>query len=96
MRTRNAKLITQFEDGNVSKIKTSTLFPEKWTDNEVISAVKKTGDSTALATRESDGASLFQATVHGVKIEVIKIGDNVTAVYPCGRGCTSPKSFRGK
>ncbi|WP_201511865.1 EndoU domain-containing protein [Psychrobacter alimentarius] len=94
--TRNAKLITQFEDGNVSKIKTSTLFPEKWTDNEIISAVKKTGDSTALATRASDGTSLFQSTVNGVKVEVIKIGDNVTAGYPCGRGCTSPASFGGK
>ena len=93
--TRNAKLIAQFEDGNISKIKNSTLFPERWTDADVISAVKQTGNSTPLATRASDGASLFQSTVDGVKVEVIKIGNNVTAGYPCGRGCTSADAFGG-
>jgi filamentous hemagglutinin len=90
--TRNAKLVAQFTDGNVSKIKTSTLFPASWTDAQTMSAVRATGNGPALATR-SDGASLHQTTVNGVKVEVIKVGDRVTAGYPCGRGCTDPTKF---
>lgn len=71
--TRNAKLVMQFTDGNVSKIKTSTLFPASWTDAQTTSAVRATGNRPALATR-SDGASLHQTTVNGVKVEVIKVG----------------------
>ncbi|MBN0989738.1 EndoU domain-containing protein [Amphritea pacifica] len=93
--TRNVKLITQFEDGNVSRIKSSTLFPESWSDADVMSAVNHTGSTTPLAIRASDGASLYQSTVNGVKVEVIKVGDNVTAAYPCGRGCTDPSAFGG-
>ncbi|MEJ2046483.1 MAG: EndoU domain-containing protein, partial [Reinekea sp.] len=93
--TRNVKLITQYDDGNVSKIKNSTLFPANWSDDAVISAVTKTGSGEPLAIRASDGASLYQATIDGVKVEVIKVGDNVTAGYPCGRGCTDPLAFGG-
>ncbi len=57
-----------------------------------MSAVRATGNGPALATR-SDGASLHQTTVNGVKVEVIKVGDRVTAGYPCGRGCTDPTKF---
>ncbi|ASE18962.1 hypothetical protein D3X12_12565 [Pseudomonas protegens] len=88
--TRNTKLVTQFADGNVSKIKTSTLFPSSWTDTQTMSAVWATGNSPALAPR-SDGVSLRQTTVNGV--EVIKVGDRVTASYPCGRDCTDPTKF---
>jgi hypothetical protein len=91
--TRNAKLITQFDDGNISRIKNSTLFPESWSDADVISAVTQTGNGVPLAARASDGAALYQATINGVKVEVIKVGDNVIAGYPCGRGCTNPSSF---
>jgi filamentous hemagglutinin len=90
--TRNAKLVTQFSDGNLSSIKSSTLFPESWTSNQTMSAVKQVGDLPPVATR-ADGATLYQSTVNGVKIEVIKVGNNVTAAYPCGRGCTSPTTF---
>jgi hypothetical protein len=90
--TRNAKLLTQFPDGNLSKIKTSTLFPEGWTSTQSIHAIKQTGDSVPVATRV-DGATLHQSTVNGVKIEVIKVGNDVTAAYPCGKGCTSPSTF---
>ena len=48
--TRNVKLITQFEDGNVSRIKSSTLFPENWGDADVMSAVNYTGSTAPLAT----------------------------------------------
>jgi hypothetical protein len=88
-------LITQFNDGNVSRIKNSTLFPESWSDADILSAVKQTGNGSPIATRASDGASLYQSTVNGVDIEVIKVGDNITAGYPCGRGCTDPSVFGG-
>ncbi|SFU80309.1 filamentous hemagglutinin [Polaromonas sp. YR568] len=81
--TRNAKLVTQFSDGNLSNIKTSTLFPEGWTRAESIGAVKQVGDMLPVATR-ADGATLYQSTINGVKIEVIKVGSNVTAGYPVG------------
>lgn len=91
--TRNVKLLTQFDDGNVSRIKTSTLFPESWTNEQVINAIKQTGGMSPVATRASDDAALYQSTVNGVKVEVIKIGDRVTAGYPCGKGCTNPANF---
>lgn len=90
--TRNAKLVAQFTDVNISKIKTSTLFPASWSDAQTMSAVRATGNGPALATR-ADGASLHQTTVNGVKVEVIKVGERVTAGYPCGRGCTDPTKF---
>jgi filamentous hemagglutinin len=90
--TRNVKLVTQFSDGNLSNIKSSTLFPENWTSNQTMSAVKQVGDLPPVATR-ADGVTLYQSTVNGVKIEVIKVGNNVIAAYPCGRGCTSPTTF---
>ncbi|HGM5550813.1 TPA: hemagglutinin repeat-containing protein [Pseudomonas putida] len=93
--TKTVKFVTQFADGDLSKIKTSTLFPDSWTDSQAINAVKLVGDTKPVATRTSDGASLFQSTVNGVKVEVIKIGDNVTAGYPCGRACSTAQSFMG-
>lgn len=93
--SRKAKLITQFPDGNTSRIKTSTLFPEGWSDSKTISAVQDTGNSRPVATRAPDGASLHQSTVDGVKVEVIKVGDNVTAGYPCGAGCIESTIFSG-
>ncbi|MES2833012.1 MAG: hemagglutinin repeat-containing protein [Pseudomonadota bacterium] len=90
--TRNAKLVTQFSDGNVSNIKTSTLFPENWTSSQSIGAVRQVGDMLPVATR-ADGAALYQSTVNGVKIEVIKIGNDVTAGYPVGSRGFQTKSY---
>jgi hypothetical protein len=81
--TRNVKLVTQFNDGNLSKIKSSTLFPENWTSNQTMNAVKQVGDLPPVAMR-ADGAALYQSTVNGVQIEVIKVGNTVTAGYPVG------------
>ena len=93
--TRTVKLLTQFDDGNLSRIKTSTLFPDGWTSSQIIEAVKLTGDTTRIAIRP-DGATLHQTLINGIKVEVIKIGNKVTAAYPCGRGCTSVSAFTGK
>lgn len=90
--TRNAKLLTQFSDGNVSNIKTSTLFPENWTPSQSIGAVKQVGDMVPVATR-ADGAALYQSTVNGVQIEVIKVGSNVTAGYPVGSRGFQTKTY---
>ena len=90
--TRNAKLLTQFSDGNVSNIKSSTLFPEHWTPSQSIGAVKQVGDLVPVATR-ADGAALYQSTVNGVQIEVIKVGNNVTAGYPVGSRGFQTKTY---
>ncbi len=94
--SRQVKFATQFEDGTLSNIKKSTLFSESWTDAQTINAVKLVGGTKPVATRTSDGASLYQSTVNGVKVEVVKVGDNVTAGYPCGAGCASAQSFMGQ
>ena len=83
--TRNVKLLKGFSDGNVSRLKSSTLFPEGWSRQQTLDAVQQVGDSPALALRTSDNATLHQGVVNGVEIEVIKVGDNVTAGYPTGR-----------
>ena len=90
--TRNAKLLTQFSDGNVSNIKSSTLFPEHWTPSQSIGAVKQVGDLVPVATR-ADGAALYQSTVNEVQIEVIKVGNNVTAGYPVGSRGFQTKTY---
>lgn len=81
--TRYVKLLTQFDDGKLSKIKTSTLFPDNWTSKQTLDAIKQVGNSPPLAIRV-DGASLHQSSVNGVKIEVIKVGENVVSGYPAG------------
>lgn len=91
--TQNVKFVTQLPSGDVSNVKTSTLFPSDWANTQTMSAVRQVADTAPLATRASDGASLYQGTVNGVKVEVIKVGNNVTAAYPCGKGCTDPKGF---
>ncbi len=83
--TRNVKLVKGFNDGNISRLKSSTLFPEGWTRQQTLDAVQHVGDSPPLALRPSDNATLHQGIVNGVEIEVIKVGDNVTAGYPTGR-----------
>jgi uncharacterized Zn-binding protein involved in type VI secretion len=83
--TRNVKLIKGFSDGNISRMKSSTLFPEGWSRQQTMNAVQQVADSPPLALRPSDNATLHQGIVNGVEIEVIKVGDNVTAGYPTGR-----------
>nr|WP_277395793.1 PAAR domain-containing protein [Aggregatibacter actinomycetemcomitans] len=82
--TKVKKFVTQFPDGNLSKIKKSTTFPEGWSDTQIIDGIKATGDSTPIGTRPRDGATLHRKTVDGVQIEVIKIGDDVVSGYPTG------------
>jgi len=87
--TTNVKYVKSFPDGNISKIKNNnTLFPDTWSDREIINAIKIVGDTPPIATRSRDGATLHRTTVNGVQIEVIKIGSDVISGYPTGGGVT--------
>lgn len=80
--TKRVKYTTQFEDGNLAKIKTSTLFPDKWSDNAIIDSINIVGDTPSIGMR--DGVSLHRSTVNGVEIEVMKQGNTVISGSPTG------------
>ncbi|WP_339221905.1 EndoU domain-containing protein [Paenibacillus sp. FSL W7-1332] len=84
--TKDIKFYTQFPDGKISNVKSSTIFPDSWTDTEVINAVKEVGDKPSIGTRvDIEGVkTLHTGTVNGVKIDVIKMGDDVISAYPVG------------
>lgn len=92
--TRLVKFIKQFSDGSVSRMKKSTLFPDGWTDDDIISSVKKVASGKPVASRASDGASLYISEIKGVKIELITDRYNkITAAYPSGGSPTNPLTF---
>lgn len=80
--TRKVRFTTQFLDGNLSKIKTSTLFPESWTEEQILNSITNVGNAPAISTRLRDGATRHRAIVNGVEIDAIKAGENVTSGYP--------------
>lgn len=82
--TQKVKFVTQYADGNLSNIKTSTLFPDSWSNEKIINSIKMVGDSSPIGVRTSDGAMLYRDIIDGVQIEVIKVGDTVTSGYPTG------------
>ncbi|ELX8379593.1 EndoU domain-containing protein [Providencia vermicola] len=65
-------------------MKTSTLFPESWSDKNIIDSVKKIGNSTAIGQRSSTGETLHRGTINGIEIDVIKKRNQLTAGYPVG------------
>ena len=92
--TSKIKFIKQFSDGNISKIKNSTIFPNTWSDNKIIKSIKKVGDGNPIGHRARDGTNIYRDTVDGVQIEVIKIGKDVISGYPTGGGITGlPSGF---
>ena len=82
--TQKVKFVTQYADGNLSNIKTSTLFLDCWSNEKIINSIKTVGDSSPIGVRTSDGAMLHRDIIDGVQIEVIKVGDTVTSGYPTG------------
>ncbi len=80
--TKLVKYTTQFPDGNLAKIKTSTLFPDSWTNKEIIESIKSVGDTPAIGVR--DNLTLHRGIINGVEIDVIKDGSIVTSGYPTG------------
>lgn len=82
--TKNVVFTKQFPDGSIYKLKKSTLFPESWSDDQILKNIIEVGNTPALSTRLRDGATWHRATINGVEIDVIKIGDKVTSGYPTG------------
>ncbi|EKY4026216.1 EndoU domain-containing protein, partial [Listeria innocua] len=82
--TKVIKFTKQFPDGNISKIKTSTIFPEDWSDKDIIDSILKVSNSTAVGQRKIDGLTLHRGKVDGVEIDVIKKGNEIISGYPVG------------
>ncbi|QHP82556.1 hypothetical protein EO763_04185 [Pectobacterium odoriferum] len=82
--TKLIKYTTKFTDGNLAKIKTSTVFPDSWSDANIIDSIRKVGDSSAIGQRLSTGETLHRGTINGVEIDVIIKGNEITAGYPVG------------
>ncbi|WP_201262226.1 EndoU domain-containing protein [Lysinibacillus mangiferihumi] len=83
--TKDIKNITQFPDGNLSKIKNSTIFPEGWSDIKILDSITDIGNSPPISIRGRDGATFHRGIIDGVEIDVIKIGDTVVSGYPTGQ-----------
>ena len=83
--TKVIKYIKDFGDGSISKIKKSTIFPDSWSETEILSAINKTGNSPIIAIRARDGATFHRQIINGVEIDVIKINNEVVSGYPTGR-----------
>lgn len=85
--TKFVQFYHQFPDGTLAKLKKSTVFPDSWKDETIISSIKKISDTPAVGSRTSDGGTtttLHSGTVDGVQIDVIKEGNSITAGYPVG------------
>lgn len=83
--TKDIKYTTQFPDGNLAKIKNSTIFPDGWSDTTILDSISEIGSSTPVSIRGRDGATLHRGVINGVEIDVIKIGDKVISGYPTGQ-----------
>lgn len=92
--TKNIKFIKDLRDGNISKIKKSTVFPDSWNDSKIIDSIKNVGDSPTVSVRQRDGATWHRQIIDGVEIDVIKLGDNVVSGYPTGKiNAPKPSGF---
>ena len=84
--TTEIRYVKELEDGTISSIKRSTIFPDTWNDSKIMGSINKVGATEPIGYRSRDGATLFRTKIDGVEIEVIKIGDKVTSAYPTGGG----------
>jgi hypothetical protein len=73
----------------LSNVKKPTIFPSTWSDTAILDAIKRVGGMPAIARRAADGTTFHRAIVNGVEIEVVKIGNKVTAAYPTGGNPTN-------
>lgn len=93
--TKNIKFTTQFPDGNLAKIKSSTVFPDGWTDKKIVESIQKVGNSDAISIRTRDGATWHRGIVDGVEIDVLKNGNEVISGYPTGtKNALPPSGFK--
>ena len=94
-KTKNIKFVKDLQDGNISKIKRSTVFPDSWSNSKIIQSIKQVGDSPVRSVRERDGATWHRQIIDGVEIDVIKLGDDVISGYPTGKtGAPNPSGFK--
>ena len=89
--TKNVQFTKDLSDGNISKLKKSTLFPDSWSETKIIDSVKKVGDSPAISTRLRDGATWHRQIIDGVEIDVMKLGVDERTEEPTGR-VNSPRT----
>ncbi len=83
--TTQVRFVKQFSDGNLSKIKKSTLAPDSWSDNKIIEVTERVANSPPVAIRARDGATLHRQEIDGVQWEVIcNSGGIPTSSYPTG------------
>ena len=91
---KNIKYVKDLLDGNISKIKKSTIFPDTWSETDIIESIRITGDSPVLSTRARDGATFHRQIINDVEIDVIKIENNVISGYSTGKvGAPYPSGF---
>ncbi|WP_241669456.1 EndoU domain-containing protein [Paenibacillus sp. CFBP13512] len=92
--TKNVLFTKQFSDGNISKLKKSTLFPDSWNDEQILNSILEVGNAPAISTRLRDGATWHRKIVNNVEIDVLKIGDNLSSGYPTGtKNAPRPSGF---
>jgi len=84
--TKFVQFYHQFPDGTLSKLKKSTIFPDSWSDEKIISSIKQISNTPAVGRRTTEGVTttLHSGIVDGVEIDVIKEGNAITAGYPVG------------
>lgn len=84
--TTTIKLVKEFSDGSVSKIKKSTLAPDSWSDDKIIEVTNQVACTPPVATSSrGDSSTLHRQIVDGVEWEVIKdSAGNVASSYPTG------------
>ncbi|MGF7048376.1 hypothetical protein J2T13_002884 [Paenibacillus sp. DS2015] len=59
--TKNVVFTKQFPDGNISKLKRSTLFPDSWSDEQILKNITDVGNTPTISTRIRDGATWHRA-----------------------------------
>jgi hypothetical protein len=89
--TTTVKLVKEFLDGSMSKIKKSTLAPDSWSDDKIIDVTNQVANTPPVAiSLRGDGSTLHRQIVDGVEWEVIKdASGNVTSSYPTGGSPTT-------
>lgn len=77
---------TQFPDGTMSRLKKSTLFPNTWSDEDIVSSIKQISNTSPVGQRTINNitTTLHNGTINGVEIDVIVENGNITAGYPVG------------
>lgn len=77
---------TQFPDGTMSKLKKGTLFPNTWSDEDIISSIKQISNTAPVGQRTANNitTTLHNGTINGFEIDVIVENGNITAGYPVG------------